>query len=313
MTLFAGLESIVRPDVPLRNYTWYGLGGPARWFATPRTDAEAVEVLARCGEGGVPWRVLGRGANLLVRDEGVDGVVLTFCGEIEGPPAAALAGASRSDRTAFAPGGVRVDGARVWAGAGADFTKLVQHCVNRGLAGLENLAGIPGSMGGIIRMNAGGKHGSISQYVRRVRVLEADGRIDHRDAAAVGFAYRKTDLAGAVVLAAELELSESNPAALTRRFREIWLEKASQQPAVSERSCGCVFKNPPGQAAGALIDRAGMKGQRVGGAEISRRHANFIVAHNGATAKDVLDLAAVARDRVRSETGVELEFEVEIW
>lgn len=297
MTLFAGLESIVRADVPLRDFTWYGLGGPARWLATPRSEAEAAEVLTRCRDAGVTWRVLGKGANLLVRDEGVEGLVLTFCGADESRRCATFS----------------FDGTRVTAGAGADFTKLVQLCVNRGLGGLENLAGIPGSMGGIVRMNAGGKYGSISQYVRRVRVLEADGRIVDRDAAAVGFAYRRTNLEGAVVLAAELELSEGDPAALTRRFREIWLEKAARQPAVSERSCGCVFKNPPGQAAGALIDRAGLKGHRVGGAEISRRHANFIVADRGATARDVLDLAMFAKDRVRHETGIELEFEVEIW
>jgi len=144
-------------------------------------------------------------------------------------------------------------------------------------------------------------------------VLEADGRIAVRPAEAVGFGYRKTNLAGCVVLGATLGLEPGEPAALLARYREIWNNKYDTQPPVSERTAGCVFKNPPGRSAGALLDQAGLKGVRRGAAEISPKHANFIVAHAGATAQDVLDLIALARERVWQHAGIELQTEVEIW
>lgn len=293
MIWYSGLEAICRPDVPLREHTWYKLGGPARWFFEPRDDAEVAAVVARCRDHGIPWRVLGLGANVLVSDRGFDGAVLR------------LTGAHFEE--------MRFDDPTVLANAGVDFNKLVRRACGRGLSGLENLAGIPGTLGGIVRMNAGGRYGEVCQYVRAVRVLENDGRIDVRPADAVGFAYRKTNLAGCVVLGATLALEPGEPAALLARYREIWNNKYDTQPPVSERTAGCVFKNPPGRSAGALLDQAGLKGATRGGAEISPKHANFIVAHAGATAQDVLDLIALARERVWQHAGIELQTEVEIW
>ncbi len=293
MNCFAGFESICRPDISLADYTWYRLGGPARWFAQPRDEAELAAVLQHCRDEGLPWRVLGRGANLLVRDAGVDGVVIQLAGEHFGS--------------------VTIDGESVSAGAATDFPKLIRKTIASGLVGLEALAGIPGSFGGIVRMNAGGKYGEIGSFVREVRVLRSDGELATLVREEVDFRYRKTKLAGCVVLGARLALQSGDSETALARHRDVWNEKSAAQPAVSERSCGCIFKNPPGASAGKLIDESGLKGQRVGGAEISTRHANFIVAREGTCAQHVLDLIALVKDRVRERTGVELELEVEVW
>lgn len=290
---FAGFEEICRPDAPLADLTWYRLGGPARWLISPRDEAELAAVIQRCRAQGVPWRVLGRGANLLVRDEGVDAAVI----RLSAPHWSA----------------VDVSAPLVRAGGGADFTRLVRSTLDQGLLGLEALAGIPGMLGGIVRMNAGGRHGSIADFVESVRVLDPAGQVADRPRAALGFAYRHTELDGCIVLGATLRLSPGDPDAGLARYRAIWNEKYATQPAVSERSAGCIFKNPPGEAAGRLLDRAGLKGARAGGAEISSKHANFIVAGPGATARDVCELIERARARVRETTGIELAPEIEIW
>jgi|YNPBryantNP2012_1023418.scaffolds.fasta_scaffold07826_4 UDP-N-acetylmuramate dehydrogenase len=293
MNWYSGLEDICRPDVPLSEHTWYGLGGPARWLLTPRDEDQLAEILRRCARHGIGWRILGRGANVLVRDDGVDGAVIKLIG---------------SHWESFT-----VDTPRVRAAAGVDFPRLVQHTVNAGLAGLENLAGIPGTVGGIIRMNAGGRYGTISQYVHAVRLVRADGTPEVRSAAEMGFGYRTSGVGDAVVVEATFVLTPGDPQEVAARFRRIWQEKAASQPAVAARTAGCVFKNPPGHSAGALIDQAGLKGCRRGQAEISTKHANFIVAHAGATARDVLDLIALARETVARRTGITLEPEIEIW
>lgn len=295
MPWWSGFEPIVRTDAALADLTWYQLGGPARWLVAPRDAAELARVMSAIRGAGVAWRVLGKGANVLVRDGGFDGAVIVLSAE--------------------SWSGVEFDFANhaVEAGAGIDFNKLSKKVLARGLGGLERLAGIPGSFGGIIRMNAGGKYGSISEFVEWVRVLTPTGEIVDRPAAAVGFSYRHTQLDDHIVLAARCRFSPEPREALEARNREIWNEKYATQPAVSQRSSGCIFKNPPNEKAGRLIDEAGLKGVRVGGAEISQRHANFIVAGAGTTAQNVLDLIAIAQDRVRERTGISLELEVEVW
>jgi UDP-N-acetylmuramate dehydrogenase len=293
MSWFAGFEPICQADVSLSEHTWYQLGGPARWLLAPRDEAELAAVVDRCRSSGIAWRVLGKGANLLVRDAGFQGAVLRLQGET-------------FERIAY-------EGQRVTGGAGADFPKFIRATLNHSLVGLEALAGIPGTLGGVIRMNAGGKYGEIRQFARQVRFLNHAGEIVTRPAEQVGFRYRHTDLDGCVVLGATLELEPGDRESALRRHREIWNEKYDQQPPVSARSAGCIFKNPPGKSAGKLIDEAGLKGFRVGGAEISPRHANFIVADDGATAQNVLDLVALARDRVWNRSGVMLETEIELW
>ncbi|MBU0637549.1 MAG: UDP-N-acetylmuramate dehydrogenase [Planctomycetes bacterium] len=288
-----GLEAICRADVPLRDYTWYRLGGPARWFVEPRDEHELAEVLARCQQSELAWRVLGHGANVLVPDAGFDGVVIHLAG------------------AAFT--GVRREGNVVLAGAGADFPKLVKRCLAWKLGGLEGLAGIPGTVGGVIRMNAGGRYGEVASWVREVRVIDRRGQIATRRAGEIGFTYRHTALGDDIVVRATFLLEPGDGDTLRQRFQAIWREKQSSQPALTGRTAGCIFKNPAGDFAGRLIDAVGLKGTRHGEAEISTRHANFIVAYPGATARDVVDLAQLAKDRVRDASGIELELEIEVW
>lgn len=293
MSWCSDLASICQADVPLADHTWYGLGGRARWLVTPRNEDELAETLSRCVAAGVRWRILGRGANLLVRDAGVDGAVI----KLDTPHWTRI----------------EIERTSITAGAGADFTRVVRESLAAGLVGLEGLAGIPGSVGGIVRMNAGGKWGEIGAHVVSVRVMTPRGDIVVRSHTELDFAYRHSTLDGGIVLSATFALDRGDAAAALAQFREVWQQKHAEQPSVSMRSAGCIFKNPPGHAAGALIDQAGLKGLRHGGAEISTRHANFIVTRDGATAADVLTLIETARARVRQDTGIELELEIEVW
>ncbi len=282
----------VEADVPLANLTSFGLGGPAGHIVHPVEASDLGGILRRALECRVPVKVLGGGANVLVRDDGFDGLVI------------------RLDDDTFRR--ISIDGERVYAGAGADLGELVRLCSRLGLAGLEGLAGIPGTVGGAICMNAGGRYGEIGQVVETVEVVEANGRPHRLTRAEVGFAYRHTALGDALVTGATLRLQRDDPAKVYARFKEIWLAKTRSQP-MGEHSAGCIFTNPPGESAGRLIDLAGLKGLRCGGARVSPKHANFIIGERGATAGDVLRLIDCVREVVRGKFGTELELEIDIW
>lgn len=300
MVLFADMAAVVSENEPIGPHTLFGLGGAARWFARPRSVDQLQSLVGRCVDEGVSLDVLGLGANLLVRDEGVDGLVL----RLSGPAFRDVHWPQRVDQ---ADGEVRVR-----AGGGADMNKLARESVRRGLAGLEIMAGIPGTLGGIIRMNAGGRWGEIASAVRDVTVLDAAGSVRTLSREQVGFRYRRTSLGECIVCEATLALRPEDPARLRRRFLDFWAHKRQTQP-LGESSAGCVFRNPPGGKAGELIDKAGLKGRTVGGAQISQVHANFIVAKEGATANDVLGLIGLVRREVAERFGVELELEIQIW
>jgi UDP-N-acetylmuramate dehydrogenase len=289
---FAGMEPFVRENVPLARYTWFKLGGPARWLITPRSRQELQEAARRCVEEGIAIYVLGLGANVLVSDAGVDGAVF------------------RLSEEAFR--GVEIDKTTVRVGAGADMQKLVVRTVRLGLAGLECLAGIPGTVGGGIRMNAGGKFGDIGAVVSRVTVMDTAGTVFERTRDDLVFEYRHTNIAARFILDATLELEEDDPARIVRKTKEIWMFKRNSQP-LNTKNAGCIFKNPRGLSAGALIDQAGLKGMRIGGAEVSTKHANFIIAHPGATAEDVMKLMKLVRERVYEKNGILMENEVQVW
>ncbi|MFH1749044.1 MAG: UDP-N-acetylmuramate dehydrogenase [Planctomycetota bacterium] len=293
MSCFASFKEICQPDAELAPLTTFKLGGPARWLLTPRDEAELAAVLNHCYTQKTPWRLLGQGANVLVRDAGVDSAVIKLTGPVWEM--------------------VRWEDPLVHVAAGADFTKLVKQSFEHNLAGLENLAGIPGSVGGIIRMNAGGKHGYIADWTHSIRLMDPIGAIITRQRHEIPFAYRHTDLAGGIVLSATFQLQPGQRSELNQRYQAIWGEKKATQPSLGMRTAGCIFKNPPGDSAGRLLDELGLKGTRIGGAEISRHHANFIVADEGATAQNVLDLITRAKEQVRESAGIELELEVEIW
>ena len=208
---------------------------------------------------------------------------------------------------------VSVRGNVVEAGSAVPLTALISHAARAGLAGLEILTGIPGTVGGALRGNAGGRQGAIGQFVRRAMVLDVADEIQVRERDDLNFADRDSNLDEPVILSAEFELAQEDPETLVRRMRRIWIVKKENQPYGYQFS-GCIFKNPaPEVSAGTLIDQAGLKGTRFGEAEVSDRHANFIVAHAGAKASDVLELIDRVRQRVWQQFGYELDLQIQVW
>jgi UDP-N-acetylmuramate dehydrogenase len=184
--------------------------------------------------------------------------------------------------------------------------------VGAGLAGLEPLVGIPGTVGGALHGNSGSHGGDIGQWACRATVRSRSGEIIERERNELVFAYRESSLDELVILSAQFELEKEDPIVVTKRMQKQWIVKKANLPMAHENT-GCIFKNPRGMSAGMLIDQCGLKGEQVGGVEVSQRHANFFVAKPGATAKDVLQLIDVVRNKVAERMGVELETEIEIW
>ena len=282
----------IRENVPLAERTWFKLGGPARYLFSPADVGELRCVLGPAQQASMEVAVLGGGANLLVCDDGFDGLVI------------------RLDEPAFTS--VRYDGERVAVGAGADLMELSRDCSCRGLSGLEGLAGIPGTVGGAVAMNAGGRFGQFGDVVETVELIERSGRRCVLSAAEMEFAYRTSAVGDRIVIGAVLHLKRQDPGLVNRKFREVWELKKNSQP-LAAHSAGCIFKNPPGESAGRLIDLAGMKGATCGRARVSEMHGNFIVADEGATAGDVLALLEQVRQTVQARTGVTLELEINVW
>lgn len=292
MSIFSGLDEIVEQDHVLAPHTWYRLGGPADYLIRPRTVKELKEVVRRCNESHIRLYVMGFGSNLLVSDEGVRGAVIKLEGE-------------EFRRTEF-------QDEQVTAWAGAELSKLVLDCVEKGLSGLEALTGIPGSIGGAVRMNAGGNFGDIGSAVESVTLMDLQGNVFEKKKPELIFDYRSVNIRARFILSAQLSLASGDPDKILRTVKESWIYKKNTQP-LNTRNCGCVFKNPPEGAAGALIDRAGLKGLQIGGAAVSEKHANFIVAKDGCTSRDVLRLIDAIKQRVRERFDVELQLELEIW
>jgi UDP-N-acetylmuramate dehydrogenase len=292
MVRLAEFDAIVKRDEPLAPYTYLKLGGPAEILVRPRTVVELSAVVAACTRDEVPLRVLGGGCNLIVRDEGVTGAVL------------------RLTEPAFAS--VEIEGRRVRAGAGAPVSSLISASARQGLAGLETLIGIPGTVGGALRTNAGDRVGDIGQFVRRVTVLDARGVAVVRERDELQFADRASNLDDPVLLSAEFELETDDSDAIVRRLKRAWILRRGSQPA-SSHEAGRIFKNPRGLSAAALIEQAGLARTRVGGAEVGDRDANYFLLHPGAAARDVLGLMDLVRERVKEQFNVDLEREVAVW
>jgi len=294
MTIFKGLEEIVQRDFPLGKMTTFQVGGPAEYFIRPRSEGALRDVLARCAKAGLEVRAIGRGSNLLVKDEGVKGAVIQL------------------DEEAF--GRIVFEEDLLRAGAAAPLRKVVAAAARQGLSGVECLVGIPGTVGGAVRMNAGGAFGDIGQTVERVNVMSADGQMFHREREDLAFGYRTSNISARFVLEVELRLMPDGVKAIEDRIKKIWIIKKNTQP-MSAASAGCAFKNPRGLAAGLLIDQAGLKGFRIGGAAVSRKHANYIIVKDPEHAKaaDVEALIDHVRKVVKERSDVYLELEVEIW
>jgi UDP-N-acetylmuramate dehydrogenase len=283
---------IVKANEPLAPYTHFKVGGPAEALVQPRSREELSAVVRHCSRQRIPMRVLGGGSNILVRDEGVRGVVL------------------RLSAPAFTQ--VTVAGQRVSAGTGAALSALIGQAARHALGGLETLVGTPGTVGGALRRNVGDRAGDIGQHVRQVEVVDAAGAVQVRERDELRFASGWSNLDDPVLLSTEFELEADDPDALVKRMRKAWIQRKAGQP-LSFQAAGRVFKNPRGLSAAALIEQAQLAGTRVGGAEVSERDANVIVAHPGACARDVLRLIDLIRSRVQERFHVELEPEISVW
>ncbi|MGA2679439.1 MAG: UDP-N-acetylmuramate dehydrogenase [Sedimentisphaerales bacterium] len=292
MNIFSGYEKIVETKHPLAKETWYGLGGPADYFIRPEDTEQLAQVVRRCNENKVPIYVLGYGSNLLVSDQGVRGAVIQLKGE-------------KFSQISFVK-------EQVVAGAGVELSRLILTCAKKGLSGLEPLTGIPGSIGGAVRMNSGGNFGDIGTVVESVTLMDKDGKISEKKKPDLQFDYRQTNITAKFILEARINMTAGDPEQITKTIKENWVYKKNNQPLNTVNS-GCVFKNPRGLSAGAMIDRTGLKGLQIGGAIVSEKHANFFIAQKGCTSQDVLRLIDVVKEKVLKQFNVELELEIEIW
>lgn len=292
MNIFNDLKDIVKTDYPVAKHTWYGLGGPVDYFIRPRTVEQLQDVVGRCNENNIRIYVMGFGSNLLINDEGLRAAVIKLESE------------------QFAQ--IEFDGEEVLAWAGTELSKLVLMCVEKGLSGIEALTGIPGSVGGGVKMNAGGNFGDFGAAAETVTLMDSQGNIFEKGKPELVFDYRRTNITAKFILNARLKLNKAESEQIMRTVKEIWIYKKNNQP-LNTRNCGCIFKNPEGASAGALIDRAGLKGLQIGGAIVSEKHANFITADKDCTSRDVMRLIEVIKERVKEQFGTELELEIEIW
>lgn len=277
----------LRADEPMSRHTTIGVGGPARWMALPASAAEVGRIVRIANRFGVPLVAVGKGSNLIVRDGGYDGIVVKLAEHMTK---------------------VRVNRRTVNAEAGASFAALARRMTKAGRTGLEFGTGIPGSVGGAVRMNAGAFGGEVRDVLERIRIVDADGRIRALPAAKIAFSYRHTDLdPRAIVVAATFRCA---PGAVRQDVYERSLARKNTQP-IWERSFGSTFVNPPGRYAAEMVEGCGLKGMRRGGAMISDMHANFIINVEGtATAADVEALIELAKTEVWKKYGVELKTEV---
>jgi UDP-N-acetylmuramate dehydrogenase len=292
MSIFSGLEEIVETNYPLAKQTWYGLGGPADYFIRPKTTEQLKEVIKRCNENRIGIHVMGFGSNLLISDEGLRAAVIKL-------------GTEQFTQ-------IEYNGQEITAWAGAELSKLVLECVQKGLSGLEALTGIPGSIGGAVKMNAGGNFGDFGAAVESVTLMDSEGTIFEKSKPELVFDYRSTNITAKFILNAKVKLNEGDPDQIMRTIQETWIYKKNNQP-LNTKNSGCIFKNPRGVSAGALIDRAGLKGLQIGGAVVSEKHANFIIAEKGCRSRDVMRLIETVKQRVREQYDIELELEIEIW
>jgi UDP-N-acetylenolpyruvoylglucosamine reductase len=283
--------AVIRANEPLAKRTTFRVGGPADVYVEPASDVDLASVLDYCARRGEKFFVLGRGSNLLVRDGGFRGVVICL----------AQAHFSR----------VEIAGDRVWCGAGAKLKQIAVEARRHGLSGVEFLEGIPGSVGGALRMNAGAMGGATFDAVESVRFMNQLGQIFEKPARDIPVEYRvcpllKDHIALDVVFRCAFAPREE----IEKRMNAFNQKRWAAQPAAP--SAGCVFKNPKTVAAGRLVDELGLKGLRVGGAVVSPEHGNFIVNDGNATARDILALIELIKQRAQSERGIELQTEVEI-
>jgi UDP-N-acetylenolpyruvoylglucosamine reductase len=283
--------TVIRRDEPMAKHTTLRVGGAADVYAEPATEEDLAAILKFCGERELKFIACGRGSNLLVRDGGFRGVVICLA------------------QPEFSR--IEIVGERLRCGAGAKLKNVAVEARRKGLSGLEFLEGIPGSIGGALRMNAGAMGRATFDAVESVRLMDFDGSVRELSPAEMSVEYRGCAmLKNHIALGAVLRGKQDSVESIAQRMSAFSQKRWSSQPAAP--SAGCMFKNPAAIPAGKLIDELGLKGAQVGGAMVSLEHGNFIVNGGSATAKDVLDLIAILQAKAKAERGIELHTEVEI-
>lgn len=289
---FDDLGMAIGEAEPLSQHTWLGIGGPARWFCEPVDVAALGRVVKRCHDRSIALRVLGGGSNVLVPKAGFAGMVV------------------RLSAPAFCA--IDVQGTTLLAGAGAKLVHAVAAAVQAGLSGLETLVGIPGTVGGALVGNAGGRGGDIGDTVHSVTVMNREGAVMERGGADLTFGSRWSNLDDVIVIGCRLQLEKEDADLLTKRMQKRWIVDRTEQPA-GVRTVAMIFKDPHGATAEALITQAGARDIRVGEASIHGPRSNYVVAQPGCTSDDVRLLVEQVRARVRERLGVELTPQIELW
>jgi UDP-N-acetylmuramate dehydrogenase len=326
-TLISELRGRVYFDEPLSKYTTFNIGGPARVFVKPLDEGDLKKILSFSRRFSMPYYILGNGSNLLISDIGVNGVVIKLNGTFN----------NFNFRKNL-----------LTAGGGIALAALRSEALKKGLSGLEFTTGIPGTLGGAIAMNAGAGSSNIGGIVKRVQIMDKRGAVKWLSHKEIDFGYRSASFEkGSIILKAELKLSSDSPVSIKKRISSIWKKRKGSQP-IKDKSAGSIFKNPHVNArqsscqcdepdsssviakerlvlrslgeggsnprgAGFLIEKAGLKGISCGRAYISPLHANFIINHGGATAKNVMKLIKIAQEKVSNKFGIRLELEIKIW
>ena len=277
---------------PMARHTTFRVGGPVALMALPKRDSEAAAVVRTARELGITPFFLGNGSNLLVADEGYDGLVVKLAGEFNE---------------------LREVDRQLESGAGVLLSRLANAALGRGLTGLEFAGGIPGSVGGAVTMNAGAYGGEMSQVITSVRVMDLTGNITELTNEACNFSYRRSVFEDGtrLILSARFALAQGDPEEIRTKMDDLAERRREKQP-LEFPSAGSTFKRPPGHFAAALIDRCGLKGLTVGGAQVSEKHAGFVINKGGAACADILALMKEVQRRVYEQTGVQLEPEVKL-
>lgn len=289
--IFAGCtQRPLLPAEPMTKHTSFHIGGPAELMAQPQSEAELQSLLLKAAEAAVPVTLVGNGSNLLVRDKGIRGLVIKL-------------GSMLRD--------IKVSGNVLTFGSGVSLAQASKKAAELGLSGMEFAVGIPGSIGGAVYMNAGAYDGEMSKVVKSVRVMDAAGEVSELSASELDFGYRHSALQGSgkIVTSVTVELVAGDKQAIAEKMADFSNRRITKQP-LELPSAGSMFKRPPGYFAGTLIDQTGLKGYTVGGAQVSTKHAGFVVNIGGATAADVLQLISDVQAKVFAAHGVHLEPEV---
>ncbi len=289
--IFAGCtQRPLLPAEPMTKHTSFHIGGPAELMAQPQSEAELQSLLLKAAEAAVPVTLVGNGSNLLVRDKGIRGLVIKL-------------GSMLRD--------INVSGNMLTFGSGVSLAQASKKAAELGLSGMEFAVGIPGSIGGAVYMNAGAYDGEMSKVVKSVRVMDAAGEVSELSAGELDFGYRHSALQGSskIVTSVTVELAAGDKQAIAEKMADFSNRRITKQP-LELPSAGSMFKRPSGYFAGTLIDQTGLKGYTVGGAQVSTKHAGFVVNIGGATAADVLQLISDVQAKVFAAHGVHLEPEV---